>query len=93
MLDAPDLDLGVKATYLAAKMATRSPEPDAVAWVEMLSDYATISMEIVKPRRGDDPRVISARIAPNGPEVPKAIDEMVLEAAAILKISRSSHTG
>jgi hypothetical protein len=54
--------------------------------VEMLGDYQTISLEIVKPRRGDDPRVICGRLVPNGPEVPKAIDDMVNEAARLLRL-------
>lgn len=40
---------------------------------EMLSDYNTISLTIA-----DDDRDYAIEVVPNGPEVPKAIDRMIL---------------
>lgn len=52
--------------------------------IEMLSDYATISMECVNERDEDD--VIASEIVPNGPEVPLAVDRLVQVAAHALSL-------
>jgi len=46
--------------------------------IEMLSDYKSISMEIINKRE----RVLAADICENGPQVPPMIDRLVTEAFA-----------
>lgn len=53
--------------------ATQIVEAGYCLEIEMLQDYSTISMTIA--RDGDDHAI---KVVPNGPEVPKAVDEMIL---------------
>lgn len=53
--------------------------------IELLSDYITVSAEVVRPTK-DDPEVIAGMLCPNGPQIPIQIEAMIREAFEKLKL-------
>ena len=54
--------------------------------IEMLSDYTTISMEVMGPPGADgEDNCLAGDICPNGPEVPVHVDRMIFKAKAHLE--------
>jgi ribosomal protein S8 len=79
---------------------TRSNEIEAMAKtlvdagyvfeIEMLSDYRTISMEVVNKANPEE--VIASKLVENGPRVPEAVDDMVKKAIHALSAKSNCPT-
>ena len=57
-------------------------DPPAIFEMEMLRDYRTISLTIERDSLGElgDTEVLASEMVPNGPEIPEAVDRLVIAA-------------